>query len=161
MNKVYLLTGGNLGDRVKNLNSARQHIAEQCGNIIKASSLYQTAAWGNEQQPSFLNQVLILETEFEAEHLMQKLLQIEAKMGRERLEKYGPRIIDIDILFFNNDVIETQLVSIPHPRIAERRFVLVPLNELNPDFIHPTFKTSIHHLLSECSDPLNVKKFSV
>jgi len=161
MNKAYLLTGGNLGDRVENLNQAKLLIAEHCGKVVQSSSIYETAAWGNEDQPSFLNQVLVIETKLEAEKLMQDLLHIEALLGRQRLEKYGPRIIDIDILFFNNDIIESKLLTVPHPRIQERRFVLTPLHELSPAFIHPIFKTSIHNLLNDCSDQLNVKKFSL
>lgn len=160
MNRAYLLTGGNLGKRWDNLHTAFKHISDRCGQIIAQSAIYETAAWGKEDQQAFLNQALLVATELSPEELMQTLLEIEQEMGRIREEKYGPRIIDIDILFFNDDVLNTPLVQLPHPAIAQRRFVLVPLQELAPDFIHPVYQRSIAELLAVCPDPLDVKKFS-
>lgn len=160
MNLAYLLIGGNLGDREQLLCKATSLIQLSCGNILQKSSIYETSPWGLTNQPGFLNQVLVLETSYRAEQLMGELLLIEEEMGRKRTEKYGPRTIDIDILFFNQDQLHSEIVVIPHPRIHERRFVLVPLCELNPNLEHPVFKQSMKNLLENCSDEGIVKKFS-
>lgn len=159
MNKTYLLLGSNMGKSEKHLAVAQDHIKKKTGNVIRASSIYQTAAWGKTDQPDFLNRVLIVETGLTAEQTMQSLLSIEKKMGRTRSEKYAARTIDIDILFFNREIINGPALTIPHPQLQNRRFVLVPLNELSPRLIHPVLKRSIHDLLKECSDELDVKKF--
>lgn len=158
MNKAYLLIGGNLGDRNKNLYEALERIARECGKIIKQSSLYETAAWGKTDQSAFLNQALVLQTELTPAELMSKLLGIEVKMGRQRKEKNDPRIIDIDMLFFDNEILDTALLTLPHPQIQNRRFALVPLKEIAADLIHPIFKKTISTLLKECPDKLEVKK---
>lgn len=160
MNLAYLLTGGNLGNREELLSKAAHLIQQKCGNILRKSSIYETSPWGLTNQPGFLNQVLEVETSFGAEHLMEKLLLIEEDMGRKRAEKYGPRTIDIDILLFNQDQIHTESVTIPHPRIHERRFVLVPLCELDSSLMHPVFNQTMSNLLENCSDIGIVKKFS-
>jgi 2-amino-4-hydroxy-6-hydroxymethyldihydropteridine diphosphokinase len=161
MNKVYLLTGGNVGNRQQYLQESARLIEAACGKIITRSAIYETAAWGKTDQAAFLNQALELMTTLNAERLMEQLLKIEQTAGRKRLEKYGPRTIDIDILFFNADIIATILLTVPHPQIAARRFVLEPMNELAPDFVHPVLKKTIAQLLEECPDPLPVKKFSL
>jgi 2-amino-4-hydroxy-6-hydroxymethyldihydropteridine diphosphokinase len=158
MNKAYLLTGGNMGDRKQNLAAAYRHIEEQCGEISKASSLYETAAWGKSDQPPFLNQALELKTSLAPKQLLKTILQIEKKMGRVREEKYGPRLIDIDILLFNNDSYNYPLLIIPHPEMQNRRFVLVPLAEIAASEIHPVFKKTIEELLEVCPDKLEVSK---
>jgi 2-amino-4-hydroxy-6-hydroxymethyldihydropteridine diphosphokinase len=140
------------------MKQARANIEHICGQLLLVSSLYETAPWGKTDQPDFLNQVLLLETKFNPDTLLQVLLSIEEKDGRIRTVKNAPRTIDIDILFFNNLVVEKPGLSIPHPRIADRRFVLEPLNEISPEFIHPVLKKSIHQLLQECKDELGVKK---
>ena len=160
MNTVYLLTGGNMGDRDENLLQARKLIAKQCGDITAASSIYETAAWGKTDQPSFLNQALQIQTVLEPEQLLKQILQIEKKIGRVRNEKYGPRIIDIDILFYNNEIHKYPQLILPHPEIQNRRFVLVPLAEIAPALIHPIFKKTIAELLRICPDKLEVKKYS-
>ena len=129
------------------------------GPIRKTSSLYETAPWGNPDQGWFLNQALQLETGCDAAPLMKILLDIEEKMGRKRLEKYGPRPIDIDILFFNDASLHVPGLIIPHPEIANRRFVLVPLQEIAPFYIHPMLGLSVQELLKACTDPLEVKRF--
>ena len=127
---------------------------------MQTSSLYQTAAWGNESQGAFLNQVLEIKTSLGPEELLKTILQIEEELGRKRELKYGPRTIDIDILFFNDEVINLHGLKVPHPQLQNRRFVLVPLNEIAPDKMHPLFKKTISQILAECPDPLAVNKFN-
>jgi 2-amino-4-hydroxy-6-hydroxymethyldihydropteridine diphosphokinase len=159
MNKTYLLLGSNIGNPKKQLLKAITLIEKQIGKITRRSSLYSTAAWGNTDQPDFLNQVIIIETRLTATQTMKTILQIEKKMGRLRTVKNAPRIIDIDILFFNKEMINGTGLRVPHPQIQNRRFVLVPLNELSPNFKHPVLKRSVHQLFIHCPDKLNVKKF--
>jgi 2-amino-4-hydroxy-6-hydroxymethyldihydropteridine diphosphokinase len=159
MNIIYLLLGSNQQNPQKQLSIAQKHISKKIGAIRRSSGIYQTAAWGNTQQPDFLNQVIIAETEISATALMQTILEIEARMGRTRTKKYAPRIIDIDILFYNKDIIHVKTLDIPHPRIPERNFVLIPLNELSPNFKHPGVHLTIHQLLINSTDTLTVKKF--
>ena len=158
MNKIYLLLGSNMGNSQKHLTKAISMIEKKIGRVIRRSGLYQTAAWGKTDQPDFLNQVIIAETNLTAGQTMQAILSIETAMGRVRTEKNAPRIIDIDILFFNKAVTNEKGLSIPHPAIHLRRFVLVPLNELSPNLIHPVLKKTNHQLLLKCPDKLNVKK---
>ena len=160
MNRAYLVIGGNIGNREAYLSRARKGIEDCCGRILKASSLYETAPWGKEDQAPFINQVLYIETEREAEDLLTRLLQVEKGLGRARDEKYGPRTIDIDIVLFNREVISLPGLSIPHPRMAERRFVLKPLQEIAPRVVHPVLRMTISQMLSACTDPLTVHKIS-
>jgi 2-amino-4-hydroxy-6-hydroxymethyldihydropteridine diphosphokinase len=143
MNDNYLLTGGNVGNRLHYLQKAYELIESKVDAIVKKSSIYQTAPWGFTQQQPFLNQVLCITTTLEPAALLNQLLSIELQLGRQRMEKMGPRVIDIDILFYGNKVVSTPDLVIPHPRITERRFVLTPLNEIAPDFIHPVFNKTI------------------
>lgn len=158
MNKAYLLTGGNTGNREHYLQLAIDYISARCGKILKQSAIYETGAWGKTDQASFLNQALLLHTRMTPSVLMQELLLIEEAMGRKRLEKYGPRIIDIDVLLYNRDIIQSPLIHIPHPELANRRFALVPLMEIAPRFKHPVYNRTISQLLKECPDHLPVKK---
>lgn len=160
MNSTYLLIGGNLGNRIENLAIARSLIENELGKIIKASSIYETAAWGITEQPDFLNQVLLIKTKFSPEKMMQLILSIENKMGRVRTQKNASRIIDIDILFFNDEIISNENLTIPHPEIQNRKFALIPLNEIASDLVHPVFKQSIKNLLSTSKDKLQVKPLS-
>ena len=157
-NSGYLITGGNIGSRQEELNYAARLIQERCGTIIDRSSLYETAAWGKTDQESFLNQALVLETTLNARDLLNEILYIENLMGRDRVEKYGPRIIDIDIIFFNHQVIRENGLIIPHPEMAKRRFVLEPLNQVIPAYIHPIYYKTVSELLDQCDDSLPVKK---
>ncbi len=158
MNKAYLLIGGNMGDRLANLNEAINQIRVWAGTIEKISSLYETAAWGNTQQPAFLNQALLINTTHSANQLMSILLEIENKLGRKRNLPMGPRTIDIDIIYFNDDVIKDKELNIPHASMIKRNFVLVPLVEIAPDYLHPVFNKSNSALLSECTDDCLVHK---
>ena len=158
MNKIYILLGSNLGRSKEQLKKSRDLISKRVGKIIRQSGTYQTAAWGRTDQPDFLNQVIVVETMLPATETMKTLLEIEKNLGRTRNQKNEPRIIDIDILFFNKWIIEESGLTIPHPRIEDRRFVLVPVNELSPRFTHPVSGKTIHHLLRVCPDKLTVKK---
>lgn len=159
MNKAYLLLGSNMGNSKQQLLASIRQIETHIGKLIRQSALYTTAAWGNTDQADFLNQVLVVETFLAAPNLMQKILDIEEEMGRVRTVKNAARIIDIDILFFNDEIINEPHLVVPHPEIQNRRFVLVPLNELSPGLIHPVLNKTVHQLLLECPDQLDVKKF--
>ncbi len=161
MNKAYLLIGGNEGDSLNFLKQAREYISVLLGEIVGQSAIYETAAWGKTNQPNFLNQVLLIETSLAAEVLMSNILIIEKKMGRVRNEKYGARTIDIDILFYNEEIINLPDLKIPHPEIQNRKFALVPMNEIASLFVHPVFKKNIQTLLNECGDVLDVKKMGI
>lgn len=144
--------------REQQLAAAARMIGERCGSIIDKSSIFETAAWGKTDQESFLNQALVLETTLSAKELIHELLLIENLMGRNRTEKFGPRIIDIDIIFFNHQVVNEPGLTIPHPEMTKRRFVLAPLNQVIPAYIHPVLYKTVQQLLAECTDPLDVKK---
>ncbi|MBM3414222.1 MAG: 2-amino-4-hydroxy-6-hydroxymethyldihydropteridine diphosphokinase [Bacteroidetes bacterium] len=152
MNLVYLLTGSNLGDRIENLNKAAQLINEKAGKLVVFSKFYQTSPWGPLEQPDYINQALLIETPLSPSSLMELLLCIEEGMGRIRTLKYGPRIIDIDILFFGNKVINTPLVQVPHPAVQNRRFALIPLEEIAASYLDPITGKTISQLLSACQD---------
>ena len=160
MRTAYLLIGGNLGNRKENLSKAVSLINEQCGSLTRSSSIYETEAWGNTDQPSFLNQALQISTSLTPRQLMRRVLKIEEEMGRVRIEKLGPRIIDIDILLFENEIHDLRFLKIPHPEMQNRRFVLVPLAEINSTLQHPVLKKTVAELLEECPDNLEVKKIT-
>ncbi len=156
MNNVFLLTGGNMGDRLQNLETALEEITKQIGVVIKKSSIYETAPWGIANQPAFLNQVLLVQSLLSPQDILKSILKIETKMGRKRNEKFGPRIIDIDLLFYNDVILESPDLVIPHPEIANRRFVLIPLAEISENFKHPFLKQKISQILVNCTDNLKV-----
>jgi len=160
MNRAYLLTGGNMGDREENLATARLLLNKDCGTIVQSSSLYETAAWGKTDQPAFLNQALALDTELNARQLIRRILKAEKSMGRIREEKYGPRIIDIDILLFNQEKHNYHFLKLPHPELPNRRFALLPLAEIAAAVMHPVLNKTIALLLEECRDELEVKQLS-
>jgi 2-amino-4-hydroxy-6-hydroxymethyldihydropteridine diphosphokinase len=160
MNTAYLITGSNMGDRGQYLATARELINTDCGEITKTSFVYETAAWGKVNQPAFLNQALEVHTSLNAKQLIRYILKVEKKMGRIRKEKYGPRLIDIDILFFNDEIHKTSFLKIPHPEMQNRRFVLVPLAEIAPAIAHPVLHKTVTELLDDCPDTLDVKKIA-
>ena len=149
-----------MGQRDEQLAYAARLIEERCGTIIDRSSLYETAAWGKTDQESFLNQALVLQTPLNARDVLHEILYIENLMGRDRIEKYGPRIIDIDIIFFNHQVIKEDGLTIPHPEMAKRRFVLEPLNQVIPAYIHPVYYKTVSEMIYQCDDTLPVKKIT-
>ena len=157
-NKVYLLTGSNVGDSSALLKEAKLAIQKQVGEIEAASQLYKTAPWGNTNQQDFLNQVLAVNTILSATDVLKIILNIELQMGRTREKKWAPRTIDIDILFFNNDFIQEENLIVPHPLLHQRRFTLVPLAEIAPNYSHPLLHQSIFNLLQHCNDDSVVEK---
>jgi len=160
MNIAYLLMGGNLGNRSAYLQQAIELIRESCGNIVLSSAIYETAAWGVTDQPSFYNQAIAVETALSPEELMLELLRIEETMGRKRMIKMGPRIIDLDILLVDGLIISSSLLTLPHPALPFRRFALLPLCEIAPSVIHPVLHKTILQLLADCTDELDVQKKS-
>lgn len=160
MNTAYLLLGSNEGDRVAWLQQAMEMTQAGCGNIIRQSAMYQTAAWGIEDQPDFLNMALCIETELHPVELLQAINKIESALGRQRTLKWGQRTLDIDILFYNNDIIKLPELTVPHPHIEKRRFALIPLNEIAPELLHPVSHKTITQLLDECEDTLEAVKLT-
>lgn len=158
MNKAYLLTGGNMGNRKGHLQQALEHIKHNVGPVVAASGIYETAAWGKTDQAAFLNQALEVDTPLTAKELLNAVLSIETQMGRLRQEKFGARIIDIDILLYNDTIINDEVLTVPHPELTNRRFALTPLMEIAQDVIHPLSGKTIYTLLEECPDTLPVKK---
>lgn len=157
MNQVFLLLGSNEGDRIKWLKEALNRI-ELFSKIVRTSSIYETAAWGLQAQPDFLNIVIEISTVFSAEDLLSAIQQIEKDLGRQRLVKWGQRTLDIDILFYNNHVIATESLKVPHPYLQDRRFTLEPLNEIAETFVHPVFQKNIKMLLDDCKDNLIARR---
>ncbi len=145
--KIFLSLGSNLGDKKANLSKCRENLQKEGIKIHKTSSLYLTPPWGKTDQPEFLNQVIEAETTLSPRELLSLIKKIEKEMGRKSRGKWGPRIIDIDILFYGDKIIEEENLVIPHPLITERAFVLVPLHEIAPEFLHPLKKEKIKSLL--------------
>jgi len=158
-NRAILSLGSNLGDRLMNLHTAMKLLTADTGELTINSSVYETEPWGLKEQPDFLNMVVGIETELSPQQLLSEIKYIEDELLREKSIRWGSRSIDIDILFFNDLVINSDILTIPHPEIANRRFVLVPLAEIFPDLIHPVLKKPVNSLLVNCSDRSEVKLF--
>lgn len=159
MTRLYVLLGGNLGDKEKIFSEAQINLHNLLGEITAQSAVYETEPWGFESADLFWNQVLEIATSLSPEEVLRKTQQTELELGRIRKSnQYDSRIIDIDILFFGEKIVELPNLIIPHPRIQERKFALVPLNEIAPDLKHPVFQKTISQLLTECADQLRVEK---
>lgn len=163
MNKAALLLGSNLNNRLDLINRAVSEIESNIGKLISKSSIYETPPWGFESKNSFLNQVVIIDTSLSPQDVLDLCLTIEQQMGRTRKETqgYADRTIDLDILLYNEDIIETEKLTVPHPRMQNRLFCLIPLNEVAPLWNVPTFSLTIGELLAECKDETVVKPFDV
>lgn len=152
MNNVYLLLGGNLGNREANLQKAVSLIDDIIGKVILKSAVYKSPAWGNPNQPDFLNMALVCQSQLSPIQVLSKIFEIETLFKRVKTEKWGARTMDIDIIFYNNLVLNTNNLIIPHPLMQVRKFVLVPLLQIIPAYIHPVLKKSIANLHQQCVD---------
>ncbi|MBV2245827.1 MAG: 2-amino-4-hydroxy-6-hydroxymethyldihydropteridine diphosphokinase [Lentimicrobium sp.] len=161
-NEVYLLLGSNLGNRQEYLYLARKALSHIVGDIIQASGVFETEAWGTSaDEKLYLNQAVLLSTNHSPATLIRQTLKIERYLGRQRSEQqYAARTIDIDIIFFNQMILNTASLTLPHPRMQLRRFVLEPLNEIAAGFVHPGLHINVNLLLQACDDQLNVKRIS-
>lgn len=157
MNGIYLLLGSNLGNRLEYLREAEKLLIASGILIVDESSIYETAPWGKSDQAWFLNVIVQVETSYNPEKLLNRLLDIEKELGRERVEKWGERSIDIDILYYHNETIDLPTLKIPHPGIPSRRFTLIPLAEMCSMESHPVLNKTQWELLAECTDPLDCK----
>ncbi|HET8828102.1 MAG TPA: 2-amino-4-hydroxy-6-hydroxymethyldihydropteridine diphosphokinase [Pelobium sp.] len=160
MNRVFLGLGGNLGERFKNIELALIAIEARLGPIYKRSSIYQTKAWGGIEQPDFLNMVVEALTPHNPEEVLDKIQKIETDLGRVRIERWGARVIDIDLLFYNDEIVNLSRLIIPHPLIEKRKFVLLPLAEIAKEWMHPRLKKTVGQLLNNCDDELEVLKLN-
>jgi 2-amino-4-hydroxy-6-hydroxymethyldihydropteridine diphosphokinase len=158
MTQLFLSLGGNLGNTREIFEGAYPLIEKKIGKISVYSSIYQTQAWGPIPQADFLNQVLLVNTSLKAEACLAEILEIEREFGRERKERWGPRTLDLDILYYGDKVIAESDLSIPHPRIAERKFILTPLAEIAPTFTDPASRKTMVTLLADCSDKGQVNR---
>jgi len=160
MAKVYFLIGGNLGDREQILQSTVESLGNDVGKILNVSAIYETEPWGFEHEQSFLNQVVVVESNLLPEAVLDQTQRIEKNLGRVRKKnRYSERTIDVDILFYDDLIIDTERLEVPHPRMGERMFALAPLAEIAPDFIHPVMDKSILEMKSSCPDTSEVSVF--
>ena len=156
---AYLLLGSNIGDRAAHLHQAQKTLAATAGDVIAASAFYETAAWGLEDQPAFLNQALAVRTPLDAHALLAACLATEQQAGRERHQRWAARTLDVDILLYGDAVIQTSTLIVPHLALPARRFALVPLAEIAPQLVHPQLGQTISELLASCPDLLEVMKW--
>ncbi len=153
---VYLSLGSNMGDRRQLITTASAHIHKRIGKIVKSSHLYETQPWGKTDQDPYLNQIVMLNTLLDPRAMLEEITKIEREMGRERKEKWGPRTMDIDILFYGKRVIRDKGLEIPHPELHKRAFILVPMMELDPELEHPVLHQAIDQLYMDCEDNSDV-----
>ncbi|HCN37808.1 MAG TPA: 2-amino-4-hydroxy-6-hydroxymethyldihydropteridine diphosphokinase [Bacteroidetes bacterium] len=162
MLRVFLGLGSNVGDKIKFIKSAIEEISKlDKTNLTKESSYYETEPWGLREQDDFINSVIEITTELEAKDLFMELKNIEKKLHRKNRGKWEQREIDIDILFYGNEVLKNETINIPHKEIENRKFVLIPMSEIDENFIHPEKNKSIKELLKETKDTLEVKKITI
>jgi 2-amino-4-hydroxy-6-hydroxymethyldihydropteridine diphosphokinase len=160
MGNVFLGLGSNLGDRAKYIREAISMIQESIGLVVSKSFIYETEPWGFKSETMFLNMVICVDTELSPSGLLGRILMIESQLGRIRCEsQLSSRNIDIDILLYNNEIVNEAALKIPHPRIDERRFVLVPLCEVAPELVHPVHNETITTLLRKCKDTSEARKY--
>lgn len=159
MSQIFLCLSTNLGDRAQNLQNAIQALQNQEIQITQASKIYETEPWGLIDQPWFLNQCIEISTSLNPQQLLETINQIEADLGRIRHQKWAERTIDIDILYYQDQIIQTDTLTIPHPEIKNRQFVLQPLAEIAPNFIDPLDKQSVQQLQSICPDTSKIKLY--
>tara|TARA_B100000902_G_scaffold302663_1_gene290688 strand:+ start:38015 stop:38503 length:489 start_codon:yes stop_codon:yes gene_type:complete len=160
-NIIYIQIGSNIGDRYQNINKSIYLIEKMIGPISNCSSIYESSAWGLESQSPFLNCVIKIDSKLSPEETLKKSQMIEKKIGRVKTIKWGKRIIDVDILFYNNDIIKNKNLIIPHPYIHKRKFVLIPLKEIANDLIHPIKNKNIEELYNDCNDEGNVELYEI
>ena len=158
MATTYILLGTNLGNKTQNLQTATQMLIGKVGTLQQSSAIYETMPWGVEDQPIFYNQVLAIDTNLEVNNLLEVTQSIEVTMGRQKYRKWGERLIDIDILYYDQVILENEHLNVPHSQIPNRRFTLIPLVEIAPDLQHPILKLTQTQLLEQCPDKLEVKK---
>ena len=161
MNNVFLQLGSNISDRILFLKNAIKIIENEIGDVLTKSKIYESAPWGVKKQNNFLNQIIEITTKLNENILLDKILEIEKRLGRIRIKKWGERCIDIDILFYNNTIIETKNLSIPHKLIHKRMFVLLPLSEIAPKMVHPKYNKTIEELMYECKDCKLVNEYEI
>lgn len=162
MHKVFLGIGGNIGNKRSNFDKVYTLIEHELGKIVGHSSVYETPPWGFAADENFWNQVLVVETGRSPEYLLDKIHEIEDRLGRERKAGgYFPRPMDIDILYFDEVCVETEVLVIPHPHIRRRKFVLVPLTEIAPELRHPQFGLTSAQMLESCPDNSPIKKVQI
>ena len=154
--RIILHTGSNKGDPQSQLREAIERIEVLIGPVVQQSSVYETEAWGKSDQPNFYNQALEVNSDYEPQKVLELIHEIENEMGRRREEKWGERVIDIDIIFYEDEVLKTEKLTLPHPYMHQRNFVLIPVMEIAPEFVHPELGETVEELYFRSQDTLEV-----
>ena len=157
--EIFISLGSNMGNRHEHLMNAIGAIEENIGRVLARSDIYETEAWGKKDQDDFLNMVIEVASTHDEMDVLKKMLSIEADMGRERSERWSPRIIDLDLLFYGQRKVKSANLTLPHPEIQNRHFVLRPMTEIAPKFIHPVFQQSMQYLSTTCKDTSTVRRY--
>ena len=161
MNIVFLQLGSNLGERELLLQDAIAAVEDRVGKVVEKSKVYESTPWRVEGQDNYLNQIIKVKTEMLADVVLSTILDVEKDLGRIRIEKWGERLIDIDIIFYNDAIIETAQLCVPHKHMHERMFVLTPLHNIAPDMVHPKYNKTVEELLKQCTDTQLVKEYAL